>query len=144
LLAPFPKQPPRMGAGASACGAESNAIFAQMMEKWDALAQQPEFANELPRPDNYEELLMMGCPREPPAREFFFAMKEHFHGLVGKQTATVIEIPLDENQTPGQANSLQAAFKGRPITAKKRPNKKRQQMKERALRENSRPMAAFN
>jgi len=117
-----------MGAGAS-CDTDSRAIYEQMMDKWDALSELPEYANNLPKPENYEDLVMMGCPTAPPAREFFYAMRGHFN-VLKKQSSRVIDVPLNEGQSQG---SLQEAFKNRPITAKKRPNRKRQEMKVHAL-----------
>lgn len=122
-----------MGAGAS-CDTDSRAIYEQMMDKWDALSELPEYANNLPRPENYEDLVMMGCPTPPPAREFFYAMRGHFNDLK-KKSSGVIDVPLNEGQSQG---SLQEAFKNRPSTAKKRPNRKRQEMKAKELRENAR------
>jgi hypothetical protein len=47
------------------------------------------------------------------------------------QASQVIEIPLDDQaaQSTVAGKSLQDAFKDRPVTAKKRPNKKRQELR---------------
>lgn len=72
--------------------------------------------------------MKMEIPSSGPEREFSLAMKEYFHEIVTKESGGVIEIEVFEDQF-AKKTSLQDAFKHRPITAKKRPNKKRQQMK---------------
>mmetsp|Transcript_13734 Transcript_13734/g.16345 ORF Transcript_13734/g.16345 Transcript_13734/m.16345 type:complete len:130 (-) Transcript_13734:420-809(-) len=122
-----------MGAGASAC--QSDSVYEQMMLKWDALLEQPQFSIDLKKPENFEELLKMEIPSSGSEREFSMALREYFHSIVDKEASCVIEIPLSDEQTT-KKSSLQDAFKNRPITAKKRPNKKRQQMKAQALKQN--------
>jgi hypothetical protein len=51
----------------------------------------------------------------------------------------VIEVPLNENQPSEGSNSLADAFKNRPKTSKKRPNKQRQALKKQAIQANSAP-----
>jgi hypothetical protein len=126
-----------MGAGASAC--QSDTIFSQIMNKWDVLLEQPQFSCDIQKPENFEELLKMEIPSSGPEREFSLALKEYFHQVVDKESC-LIEIPLNEDQS-AKKTSLQDAFKNRPITAKKRPNKKRQQMKAQILKENDRVMS---
>jgi len=53
------------------------------------------------------------------------------------QIKTVIEIPMNENQMNGA--SLTDAFKNRPKTSKKRPNKQRQALKQQAIKANAAP-----
>jgi hypothetical protein len=72
--------------------------------------------------------MKMEIPPSGPEREFSLAMKEYFQQIVEKESCGVIEIPVFEDQFSNKA-SLQDAFKNRPITAKKRPNKKRLEMK---------------
>lgn len=125
-----------MGAGASA--ASTPAVFDQLMQKWDELAQQPQYANDVAKPANYDELLKMGVPASGAEREFFIAMRNHFRDVIKEESKIVIEIPLSENQSTS-AGSLQDAFKNRPQTSKKRPNKKRQALKQQAIKANAAP-----
>jgi len=55
----------------------------------------------------------------------------------------VIEIPLGDETLPGAGKgSLQDAFKNRPMTSKKRPNKKRAELKAKAEKANAAPFVA--
>eukprot|EP00614_Pseudopedinella_elastica_P007646 CAMPEP_0172597550 /NCGR_PEP_ID=MMETSP1068-20121228/17532_1 /TAXON_ID=35684 /ORGANISM="Pseudopedinella elastica, Strain CCMP716" /LENGTH=137 /DNA_ID=CAMNT_0013397095 /DNA_START=27 /DNA_END=440 /DNA_ORIENTATION=+ len=130
-----------MGAGASA-SAESGAgdIYSQLMTKWDELVREPQYSGvELQKPANYEALLQTQVPSEGTGseRDFFLAMRDHFHTLVGREKGCVIEIAVNEKANAGpKPSSLQDAFKNRPVTAKRRPNKKLAALKRKENREN--------
>ena len=80
-------------------------------------------------------------PAGGPEREFFLAMRDSFQEASKETKSAIIEI-LAHEDCFAKGSTLQDAFKNRPVTSKKRPNRKRLQMKREAQRDAASPFVA--